>query len=51
MNNTEFKENANWLQMLTQLIEDHQDFGGDEAKMMLQKWMNERDILRYVYTS
>lgn len=35
--------------MLTQLIEDHQDYTGDEARTILQSWMNERDLLRYVF--
>ncbi|GLV43120.1 5' nucleotidase C [Carabus blaptoides fortunei] len=46
LNRSEFKENANWLQMLTQLIEDHQDCEGAEDQAVLAKWMNERDQLR-----
>lgn len=48
LNNPEFKINANWLQMLTQLIEDHQDCEDPEEKKVLAKWMEERDVLRYV---
>lgn len=47
LNNPEFKMNANWLQMLTQLIEDHQDCEDAEEKNVLAKWMDERDVLRY----
>lgn len=43
-----FKENANWLQMLTQLIEDHQDYKDAEALEVVNEWMAERDYLRYV---
>lgn len=39
--------NANWLQMLTQLIEDHQDDESPEAQNALREWMKERDFLRY----
>ncbi|XP_077296560.1 5' nucleotidase C [Arctopsyche grandis] len=46
LNNPTFKENANWLQMLTQLIEDHQDYTGEGVREILQSWMNERDLLR-----
>lgn len=37
---------ANWLQMLTQLIEENQDNESEPAKLCLQKWMQERDKLR-----
>ncbi|XP_044764654.1 5'-nucleotidase domain-containing protein 3 [Coccinella septempunctata] len=46
LNNPQFKRDANWLQMLTQLIEDHQDFEGPDAEATLAKWMQERDKLR-----
>ncbi|KAJ8735697.1 hypothetical protein PYW07_007317 [Mythimna separata] len=46
LNTQSFKENANWLQMLTQLIEDHQDYKDPEALEVVQEWMNERDYLR-----
>jgi len=46
LNNPEFKTNANWLQMLTQLIEDHQDNRSAEAREALKKWNIERDQLR-----
>ncbi|CAG9859172.1 unnamed protein product [Phyllotreta striolata] len=46
LNNVEFKKNANWLQMLTQLIEDHQDCENKEEQIILAKWMAERDQLR-----
>lgn len=38
--------NANWLQMLTQLIEDYQDDDSAEAKAALKRWNHERDQLR-----
>lgn len=47
LNDPEFKTNANWLQMLTQLIEDYQDNESDNAKAALKKWNAERDQLRY----
>lgn len=46
LNNPEFKKNANWLQMLTQLIEDHQDCEDPDEQKILAKWMSERDKLR-----
>lgn len=46
LNNPEFKKNANWLQMLTQLIEDHQDCEDPDEQKILAKWMAERDKLR-----
>lgn len=46
LNDPGFKQNANWLQMLTQLIEDHQDCEEQEEKVVLAKWMAERDQLR-----
>ncbi|XP_072942562.1 5'-nucleotidase domain-containing protein 3 isoform X1 [Epargyreus clarus] len=46
LNTQKFKENANWLQMLTQIIEDYQDYDDPEAMEILQDWMNERDRLR-----
>ncbi|XP_049780560.1 5'-nucleotidase domain-containing protein 3 [Schistocerca cancellata] len=47
LNNPEFKQQCNWLQMLTQLIEDHQDRDEPESLQELQKWMAERDELRH----
>lgn len=41
--------NANWLQMLTQLIEDYQDDESPEANEALRRWNHERDQLRYDY--
>ncbi|KAJ8953241.1 hypothetical protein NQ318_015821 [Aromia moschata] len=46
LNDPVFKKNANWLQMLTQLIEDHQDCEDPEEQRILAKWMGERDRLR-----
>ncbi|KAG8035170.1 hypothetical protein G9C98_001660 [Cotesia typhae] len=46
LNKPEFKENANWLQMLTTLIEEHQDYDGEEVQDQLAEWMRERDQLR-----
>jgi hypothetical protein len=38
--------NCNWLQMLTQLIEDFQDCDSAEEEEVLAKWVAERDDLR-----
>lgn len=46
LNNEEFKANANWLQMLTQMIEDHQDNESEAARNAVQAWHDERDALR-----
>ncbi|XP_011504447.1 PREDICTED: 5'-nucleotidase domain-containing protein 3 [Ceratosolen solmsi marchali] len=46
LNQRKFKENANWLQMLTGLIEDHQNVNGPEAEAELAEWIKERDRLR-----
>ncbi|KAJ1519137.1 hypothetical protein ONE63_011257 [Megalurothrips usitatus] len=47
LNNDEFKLNCNWLQMLTMLIEDHQEIENNPmAKHVLDKWIEERDKLR-----
>lgn len=48
LNKPEFKRQANWLQMLTQLIEDNQDYKSSEAQAALLKWNAERDELRFV---
>lgn len=34
------------MQMLTQLIEEHQDNESDEAKTALEKWNTEREQLK-----
>ncbi|KAL0851100.1 hypothetical protein ABMA28_006971 [Loxostege sticticalis] len=49
LNMQSFKENANWLQMLTQLIEDYQDYKEPEAVEVIEQWMAERDYLRSSY--
>lgn len=46
LNTESFKQNANWLQMLTQLIEDHQDYSEPEDLEVSGQWMAERDFLR-----
>ncbi|XP_067636540.1 5'-nucleotidase domain-containing protein 3 [Eurosta solidaginis] len=46
LNNVKFKTNANWLQMLTQLIEETQDYECEAARICLEKWQAERDMLR-----
>ncbi|XP_034476798.1 5'-nucleotidase domain-containing protein 3 isoform X2 [Drosophila innubila] len=46
LNRVDFKKNANWLQMLTQLIEDTQDDDSEAAQVCLRAWMEERDQLR-----
>ncbi|XP_034949266.1 5'-nucleotidase domain-containing protein 2 [Chelonus insularis] len=46
LNNPTFKRNANWLQMLTALIEDHQDYVNSDNVDLLKAWMHERDLLR-----
>lgn len=40
-------KNANWLQMLTNLMEDIQDHETEESTQALEKWSKERDELRY----
>ncbi|XP_053968183.1 5'-nucleotidase domain-containing protein 3 isoform X2 [Anastrepha ludens] len=45
LNNVSFKTNANWLQMLTQLIEEIQDYDCEAAQICLEKWQLERDML------
>lgn len=46
LNRVEFKKNANWLQMLTQLIEDVQDDESQNSQEAVRRWMLERDELR-----
>lgn len=46
LNNPKFKCNANWLQMLTQMIEDHQDDQTPDGIAALARWNRERDELR-----
>ncbi|KAH8370225.1 hypothetical protein KR093_002684 [Drosophila rubida] len=46
LNRVDFKMSANWLQMLTQLIEDTQDDDSEAAQVCLRQWMDERDQLR-----
>ncbi|XP_037952974.1 5'-nucleotidase domain-containing protein 3-like [Teleopsis dalmanni] len=46
LNKDSFKINANWLQMLTQLIEENQDNETEAAQIALKKWTAERDQLR-----
>jgi len=48
LNRKDFKMSANWLQMLTQLIEETQDDESEAAQICLREWMEERDQLRYV---
>nr|CAD7446045.1 unnamed protein product [Timema bartmani] len=45
LNNSTFKFDCNWLQMLTQLIEDHQSATRPEDVTVLGEWMKERDEL------
>ncbi|KAK7867636.1 hypothetical protein R5R35_014828 [Gryllus longicercus] len=47
LNDPEFKQDCNWLQMLTQLIEDYQDVENPESQATLRRWMDERDQLRH----
>lgn len=46
LNNEEFKSNANWLQMLTVMMEDIQDHETQESEEALRKWSKERDEMR-----
>ncbi|SPP74168.1 5'-nucleotidase domain-containing protein 3 [Drosophila guanche] len=46
LNREDFKMSANWLQMLTQLIEETQDDESEPAQACLREWMEERDQLR-----
>lgn len=49
LNNDEFKRSANWLQMLTSLMEDIQDHETAESEEALKKWAKERDEIRQEY--
>lgn len=46
LNKPEFKKNACWLQMLTQLTEKHQHFHDKAEQKVLARWIAERDGLR-----
>lgn len=46
LNNEDFKSNANWLQMLTGIMEDIQDHETVESEAALQEWAKERDEIR-----
>lgn len=47
LNNDEFKKAANWLQMLTTLMEDVQDHETSESEAALKEWSKERDEIRF----
>lgn len=49
LNAQDFKQNANWLQMLTQLIEDIQDHETAESEAAIKRWEKERDELRLTF--
>lgn len=46
LNDEDFMKNANWLQMLTSLMEDVQDHETEESQQALHKWSKERDEIR-----
>jgi formate dehydrogenase maturation protein FdhE len=46
LNNEDFKRNANWLQMLTTMMETIQDHETPESEAALVKWSQERDEIR-----
>ncbi|KAJ8887726.1 hypothetical protein PR048_013944 [Dryococelus australis] len=46
LNVESFKHDSNWLQMLTQLIEDYQNVEGKDEYKVLLEWINEREDLR-----
>jgi formate dehydrogenase maturation protein FdhE len=46
LNDEEFKKRANWLQMLTALMEKVQDHETPESEEALVKWAKERDEIR-----
>ena len=46
LNNPQFKWHVNWLQVLQQLIEEHQDAEDESSRRLIQLWINERDELR-----
>ncbi|KAG8250776.1 5'-nucleotidase domain-containing protein 3 [Homalodisca vitripennis] len=46
LNDEHFKRTCNWLQMLTQLIEDWQDSEDPQAIEAIHQWTEERDKLR-----
>jgi len=51
LNLPEFKWRANWLQILQQLIEDHQNPTDEKSREVISKWLQERDQLRYLITN
>ncbi|CAD0194922.1 unnamed protein product [Chrysodeixis includens] len=46
LNTQPFKKNANWLLMLTMLIEEHQFHNDAESIAIVNEWMRERDKIR-----
>ncbi|XP_063219796.1 5'-nucleotidase domain-containing protein 2 isoform X4 [Bacillus rossius redtenbacheri] len=46
LNLESFKHDVNWLQMLTQLIEDYQNVEGQSEVRVLAEWINEKEDLR-----
>ena len=49
LNTEEFKRTCNWLQMLTQLIEEQHDSDLPNAAVHLAQWSKECEELRYLY--
>lgn len=47
LNTEDFKRTCNWLQMLTQLIEEQQDSTLPNAAVSLAQWEIECEELRY----
>ncbi|KAK4025884.1 hypothetical protein OUZ56_014924 [Daphnia magna] len=46
LNKPEFKWHVNWLQVLQQLIEEHQDVEDEPSQQLIKHWIGERDELR-----
>jgi len=46
LNRPDFKWRVNWLQVLQQLIEEHQDAEDEVSRQIISKWLSERDQLR-----
>ncbi|XP_063219793.1 5'-nucleotidase domain-containing protein 3 isoform X2 [Bacillus rossius redtenbacheri] len=51
LNLESFKHDVNWLQMLTQLIEDYQNVEGQSEVRVLAEWINEKEDLRLKHLS
>lgn len=46
LNQPDFKWQVNWLQILQQLIEEHQEAEDEPSRQVIAQWIAERDQLR-----